>query len=101
MARWEQDVLIVRLFPFCFCLAIIHIIYSFKQELYLYFLDMSPQKFRINSSEMCFEGCIFPEDVCMPPTSEQGEHVGAAPVDEKLAETLEEILYGHFGPFGA
>ena len=25
-----------------FCLAIIHIIYSFKQELYLYFLDMSP-----------------------------------------------------------
>lgn len=30
------------------------------------------------------------EDVCMPPTAEQGEPVGAAPVDEKLAETLEE-----------
>jgi len=30
------------------------------------------------------------EDVCMPPTSEQGEPVRAAPVDEKLAETLEE-----------
>lgn len=27
----------------------------------------------------------------MPPTAEQGEPVGAAPVDEKLAETLEEI----------
>lgn len=27
----------------------------------------------------------------MPPTAEQGEPVGAAPVDEKLAESLEEI----------
>ena len=40
---------------------------------------------------MRLKGAFSPEDVCMPPTAEQGEPVGAAPVDEKLAETLEEI----------